>query len=457
MGGRDALIFFGCLNHDVVKTLFNLSQKYCCMSIIKPTSQRAASGNRILWTSWNTFYNQPSLISQSASAARSLNRGRLSEAATRTRVPDIWPEAHLLNEAFKHLPTVSTTDSPTVTSPKVAAPPGPNKIRQDMMHRAGFTKPRLALYLPCQSRLLFTDGSGLTRSGRPESSLLNNTGQKRWILFKKDQGPPRHFHAKTNATATPCLDQTADDEYESNWESETRYNQPHPIWNDEEVHSVQRTHFRPRGMSDRFALYFIRLLRGTFDVCTGYAFGPLSAQGWINRVVLLETVAGVPGLVGACIRHLRSLRRMERDYGWIHTLLEEAENERMHLMSALMIKNPGPLFRCIVVAGQMFFLPLFTTLYFVSGKTAHRFVGYLEEEAVKTYTHLLEELEAGHQPSLAAMRAPRVARQYWQLKDDATFTDMIFAIRADESHHRDVNHTFANMRPDEENPFEPGH
>ncbi len=27
-------------------------------------------------------------------------------------------------------------------------------------------------------------------------------------------------------------------------------------------------------------------------------------------------------MVGAMIRHLNSLRRMERDHGWIHTLLE---------------------------------------------------------------------------------------------------------------------------------------
>jgi hypothetical protein len=27
------------------------------------------------------------------------------------------------------------------------------------------------------------------------------------------------------------------------------------------------------------------------------------------------------------LRHLRSIRRMKRDGGWIHTLLNEAENE----------------------------------------------------------------------------------------------------------------------------------
>jgi hypothetical protein len=57
------------------------------------------------------------------------------------------------------------------------------------------------------------------------------------------------------------------------------------------------------------------------------------------RAIFLETVAGVPGFAGGMIRHLQSLRRMERDQGWIHTLLEEAENERMHLMTFLELRR----------------------------------------------------------------------------------------------------------------------
>lgn len=58
----------------------------------------------------------------------------------------------------------------------------------------------------------------------------------------------------------------------------------------------------------------------------------LSENEWLNRILFLETTAAVPGMVAATIRHLQSLRLMKRDSGWIHTLLEEAENERMHLM-----------------------------------------------------------------------------------------------------------------------------
>lgn len=57
----------------------------------------------------------------------------------------------------------------------------------------------------------------------------------------------------------------------------------------------------------------------------------MTEKTWLNRVLFLETVAGVPGFVAGMHRHLRALRLMKRDNGWIHTLLEEAENERVHL------------------------------------------------------------------------------------------------------------------------------
>ena len=57
------------------------------------------------------------------------------------------------------------------------------------------------------------------------------------------------------------------------------------------------------------------------------------ARRYGHRAVVLETVAAVPGMVGGALQHLQSLRLLEGDHGWIRTLLDEAENERMHLMS----------------------------------------------------------------------------------------------------------------------------
>jgi threonyl-tRNA synthetase len=65
-------------------------------------------------------------------------------------------------------------------------------------------------------------------------------------------------------------------------------------------------------------------IRKTFDFATGYNHDKMDETLWLRRIIFLETVAGVPGMVGGMLRHLRSLRLMQRDNGWINTLLEEA-------------------------------------------------------------------------------------------------------------------------------------
>lgn len=91
-----------------------------------------------------------------------------------------------------------------------------------------------------------------------------------------------------------------------------------------------------------------------------------------------------PSQAGAMVRHFTSLRSMRRDNGWIHTLLEEAENERMHLLTFLHLKKPGPLMRAAVLVTQGVFFNSYLVLYMLSPRLCHRAVGYLEEEAVAT-------------------------------------------------------------------------
>ena len=89
----------------------------------------------------------------------------------------------------------------------------------------------------------------------------------------------------------------------------------------------------------------------------------MSEKDWMLRFILLETVAGVPGMVGGMIRHLRSLRKVEKEGRWIETLLEEAENERMHLMTFMAIKKPGLFTRLCIVAAQGGFCNAFFFAY----------------------------------------------------------------------------------------------
>ena len=243
-----------------------------------------------------------------------------------------------------------------------------------------------------------------------------------------------------------------------NDEPHSNHSLPHPVWNLKEIEKVEITHVAPKDNIDKIAYYSVQFVRKWFDLVTGYSFGIKGEGPWLRRVVFLETIAGIPGMVGAMIRHLSSLRHMKRDHGWIHTLLEEAENERMHLMIALLIKGrPGFLVHSTVVLSQGIVFPVYALLYAISPRFCHRFVGYLEEEATRTYTHLISEIDDGKLP-LFKESANEFARDYYGLGPDATNRDIFLCMRADETHHRDTNHALTDIGlSNDPNPFKPGH
>lgn len=201
-------------------------------------------------------------------------------------------------------------------------------------------------------------------------------------------------------------------------------------------------HYAPDGFSDRFALGFTKLLRFTADTFFAKRYG--------HRAIVLETVAAVPGMVGAMFTHLTSLRSMKDDEGQIRILMEEAENERMHLMTFIEVAKPTLFERLVILMAQWVFLVLFSILYLISSRTAHRVVGYFEEEAVISYTLYLQEIDEGRSPNVPA---PAIAKHYWKMADDATLRDVVLQVRADEAHHRDVNHGLASKLDGK--PFDP--
>ena len=193
-------------------------------------------------------------------------------------------------------------------------------------------------------------------------------------------------------------------------------------------------HHAPVNFSDRFAFAFTKFLRFIADTFFAKRYG--------HRAVILETVAAVPGMVAGMWTHLKSLRQMRTGYGpKIRTLLGEAENERMHLMTFIEISKPTVFERAIVLMAQLIFWHLYFLIYVLFPRTAHRIVGYFEEEAVYSYTEYLNEIDAGRIENIAA---PHIAIEYWSLATNATLRDVVIAVRKDEEEHRDVNHQFAN-------------
>jgi ubiquinol oxidase len=192
-------------------------------------------------------------------------------------------------------------------------------------------------------------------------------------------------------------------------------------------------HHVPVTFGDRVALKTVKFMRRFADAFFSKRYG--------HRAVVLETVAAVPGMVGGLLQHLKALRHIRDDQGWIRELLEEADNERMHLMTFIKVAQPSRLERWIIMLGQAIFYNAYFWLYLVTPRIAHRIVGYLEEEAVVSYTQYLAQIDAGHVENVPA---PQIAIDYWRLAPTARLRDVVIAVRADEAGHRDRNHQMAD-------------
>ena len=187
-------------------------------------------------------------------------------------------------------------------------------------------------------------------------------------------------------------------------------------------------------ISDAFALSMTRFFRFTADTFFAKRYG--------HRAVVLETVAGVPGMVAGVWMHFKSLRVMKAGYGeQIREMLAEAENERMHLMFFIEIAKPNFFERLIVLCAQIVFGLFYLFMYVFFTRTAHRMIGYFEDEAVKSYTEYLELVETGKVENIPA---PKLAISYYKLGSDSKLSDFIRCVRADEEHHSETNHNYAD-------------
>jgi ubiquinol oxidase len=198
------------------------------------------------------------------------------------------------------------------------------------------------------------------------------------------------------------------------------------------AHAPAIEHHAPGVFGDRLALALCKVLRLGADM--------LFQRRYLHRAVVLETVAAVPGMVGATLQHLRSLRVMRGRADMVRVLMEEAENERMHLMAFVEICQPTLFERLLILVAQGLFFNFFFALYIASPAIAHRMVGYFEEAAVVSYTRFLAAIDAGE---IANLDIPAFARDYWQLGASARLRELVIAVRHDEAGHRDVNHQLA--------------
>jgi hypothetical protein len=293
----------------------------------------------------------------------------------------------------------------------------------------------------------------------PSKMLLARSYSGSSLVGAPDMDTKTHVHFRASPRPHPLHAKPADAEkyYEENLGDHIGRQQNH-IWTLEELDEKMNTLYRhkPQSFSDQIMNKLMYGLYYTFNFFTGYDATNPSVKSIQWRLILLESIAGVPGFVAAGFRHFRSLRKLQSDHGWIATLLEEAENERMHLLICLNMFNANRLTRSLVIAGQYVMTPFLMAIYTIHPKSMHRFVGYLEETACTTYVNTINKIQTPgthlHQ-EWAMTPAPKMAIGYYHLPKDALWVDTLKCMMADEANHRDVNHTFASMSTDDPNPF----
>ncbi len=192
-------------------------------------------------------------------------------------------------------------------------------------------------------------------------------------------------------------------------------------------------HYHPKNLRDNIAKGIVHLSSLCATVLFKHRYG--------HRAIVLETIAAVPGMVGALFQHLKSLRLIRDDQGWIKILLDEAENERIHLLVYSEINKPTWFERLLIIIAQIIFFIVYFFVYLISPRTGHRVVGYFEEEAIHSYEKYLAKVKEGFYENV---EATTLAKTYWDLAPDAKLTDIINATIKDEMLHRDVNHEFAD-------------
>ena len=187
-------------------------------------------------------------------------------------------------------------------------------------------------------------------------------------------------------------------------------------------------------LSNKTAMAMTKFFRFFADVFFAKRYG--------HRAVVLETIAGVPGMVAGMWIHLKSLRQMKTGYGpMIRELLAEAENERMHLMFFIEIAKPNLFERLLILLAQGIFWHFYFLMFVFFPRTAHKMIAYFEEEAVRSYESYLTMIAHGEVENVPA---PQLAIDYYNLKKDAKLYDMVYRVQQDELKHAEANHRFSD-------------
>ena len=219
----------------------------------------------------------------------------------------------------------------------------------------------------------------------------------------------------------------------------------HPTYKPAEIEAIEIRKEDPKGFSARYAYFSVWLLKKIFDTFTLRPQHLMTEHKYVNRLILLNSISAVPGFMGAMCRHLKSLRTLKKDYGWINHLISEADNERMHLFMFLGMTTPSAILKVYLFGVQFMFSSLFFVSYMLSPRYCHKFMEYFQNQAVKTYTECIEAIDNGPLSKWKTKPCSEEAAKYYELSSEATIRDMILAVRADAAISREIHRYYTEM------------
>lgn len=221
-------------------------------------------------------------------------------------------------------------------------------------------------------------------------------------------------------------------------------------------YNINNTHHKTIYCTDYAAWMTNKLIKFIFDLLSGLLFTDLIKIVFnknrddelkaIKRIIFLESIAPVPSSTAHFWRIRRSCLFHIADKGIIQQLHDEAENERIHLFIALQIYHPAILFRICLWIVLISFSFYYFIMYIIFPEYSHRLAGYMEEDAISTYSNMISDMDEGKFSGWKKIEAPLIAKLYYNLNDTATWKDVLICIRQDEIHHRDTQHSFANQQ-----------
>lgn len=115
---------------------------------------------------------------------------------------------------------------------------------------------------------------------------------------------------KINEQTPAALDEVGHADH--SWRQQNR------IWTDDELkekYDSKTLKHKPVTFSDHLMASVMRTMYITFNALTGYTADNPKTRSIEWRLIVLESVAGVPGFIAAGFRHFYSLRTLQRDHG----------------------------------------------------------------------------------------------------------------------------------------------